>query len=101
MIYDIIFYFLLISGVFYLVETALSFFLLNKNFKNTYILTFYKEENDLQKIVFLARNYPYDIIVYDENNLNFHQKEYIENRYFNVKFTNSLELLQEDEWRKN
>ena len=54
MIYDIIFYFLLISGVFYLVETALSFFLLNKNFKNTYILTFYKEENDLQKIVFLA-----------------------------------------------
>ena len=52
MIYDIIFYFLLISGVFYLVETALSFFLLNKNFKNTYILTFYKEENDLQKIVF-------------------------------------------------
>ena len=101
MIYDILFYFFLISGVFYLTETILSVFLSNRNLKNTYILTIYEDEDDLQKIVFLARNYNYTIIVYEALNVASYQKEYIESRYFNVKFTNSLESLQEDEWRRN
>ena len=100
MIYDLFLYFFLILGIFYLLEIVLSVYFINKNFQKTYILTFYEKEDDLQKIVFLARNYPYTVIVYEANEINIFQKDYVKNKYPNVEFTSSLSDLQEEKWRK-
>lgn len=87
MIYEIFIYFFVIFGIFSFILSLNDLWGLKKYGEDAYLVTRFKKKEDKEKIIYFAKKYNHTIYVlcdyYDEKIIN-----YINDRYFNVKFIN-------------
>jgi len=97
MIKELILYFFLIFGFFSFVEMLFKFFSKKSYCKDVYIITFYNQRIDREKIINLAKTYDLPIYVISPAFADTTESEYITDRYFNVKFIKTTEELTTEE----